>query len=160
MKDGGMIFLIGFMGTGKTYLGKQLAAKLELPFYDIDLEIEKKANLDVNDIFTKKGEQYFRKIETEVLLNWDKPGVIATGGGIVEKEENRNFLKQESYKIIWLHTPWEIIRSRIVNSYRPIAVERTESELFTLWDQRLHLYRECADIVYTGNSLEELYDLI
>ena len=160
MKDGGMIFLIGFMGTGKTYLGKQLAAKLELPFYDIDLEIEKKANLDVNDIFTKKGEQYFRKIETEVLLNWDKPGVIATGGGIVEKEENRKFLKQEQHKIIWLHTPWEIIRSRIVNSYRPIAVERTESELFTLWDQRLHLYKECADIIFSGNDLEELHDLI
>ena len=160
MKDGEMNFLIGFMGAGKTYLGKQLAEKLELPFYDIDLEIEKKANLDVNDIFKKMSEKHFRQIETEVLLHWNKPGVIATGGGIVEKEENRKFLKQELHKIIWLHTSWEIIRSRIVNSYRPIAVERTESELFTLWDQRLHLYKECADIVYTGNSLEELYDLI
>ena len=150
------IFFIGFMGVGKTFLGKQFAEKFDFPFYDIDLEIEKKANLDVTEIFRQKGEEHFRELESEVLLNWDKDGVIATGGGIIESERNREFLKSEENKIIWLNPSWEIIRSRLINSYRPIVVERTEDELFKFWDKRVHLYKECADLIYDGSSLEGL----
>lgn len=150
------IFFIGFMGVGKTFLGKQIAEKFNFPFYDIDREIEKKANLDVTGIFQQKGEEHFRELESEVLLNWNKDGVIATGGGIIESERNREFLKSKKNKIIWLNPSWEIIRSRIVNSYRPIVIERTEDELFELWDKRVHLYKECADLIYDGSSLEGL----
>ncbi len=94
-----LVFLIGFMGSGKTFLGKQLSEKLQFPFFDIDLEIEKKSNMNVNDIFQHKGEKYFREVETGILQNWNKNGIIATGGGIVISKINRDFLKKKSIKL-------------------------------------------------------------
>lgn len=152
------IFLIGFMGVGKTYLGQKLAERLNLDFHDIDREIEKKAELDVNDIFKLKGEKTFRELESEVLKNWNKPGIISTGGGIIELQENRNIIKTK--KTIWLNPSWQIIRSRILNSYRPLILERSEEELYKLWDQRKELYRQCADIEFTKSNLNDLIKLL
>ncbi|MCF7794156.1 MAG: shikimate kinase [Candidatus Cloacimonetes bacterium] len=154
------IFLIGFMGVGKTFLGEKLAEHLELDFYDLDCAIEKKAGLDVNDIFARKGEEYFRKLESKILLNWRKSGIISTGGGIVLETKNRDFLKKSQNKIIWLNPKWEIIRSRIVNSYRPLVLDRSEMELFSLWSERQPFYEECADILFEGTELKELIKLL
>ena len=152
------IFLIGFMGVGKTYLGERLAEELNLDFNDLDREIEKEAELDVNDIFKLKGEKIFREMEAEILKNWNKPGIISTGGGIIELQENRDIIKTK--KTIWLNPSWQIIKSRILNSYRPLALERSEDELFKLWDQRKVLYKQCADIEFTKSSLDDLLELL
>ena len=152
------IFLIGFMGVGKTYLGERLAEKLNLDFSDLDREIEKEAELDVNDIFKLKGEKIFRELEAGILRKWDKPGIISTGGGIIELQENRDIIKTK--KTIWLNPSWQIIRSRILNSYRPLALERSEDELYKLWDQRKELYKQCADIEFTKSSLDDLLELL
>ena len=152
------IFLIGFMGVGKTYLGEKLAKRLNLDFSDLDREIEKEAELDVNDIFKLKGEKIFRELEAGILRNWSKPGIISTGGGIIELQENRDIIKTK--KTIWLNPSWQIIRSRILNSYRPLALERSEDELFKLWDQRKVLYKQCADIEFTKSSLDDLLELL
>jgi len=154
------IFLIGFMGVGKTYLGAMLAEELRLEFYDIDLEIEKKAELPVNEIFSDLGEPKFREIESEILLNWKKAGVVSTGGGIILNIKNREFLKKTDNQVIWLNPSWDVIRSRIANSYRPIVIQRTEDELFQLWDERQHLYKECADLIFEGSDLFELKKLL
>ena len=152
------IFIIGFMGVGKTYLGEKLAEKLNIKFHDIDREIEREAKLDVNDIFKLKGEKVFRELESRVLKNWNKSGIISTGGGIVELQKNRDIIKIK--KTIWLNPSWQIIRSRILNSYRPLVLDRGENELYKLWDQRKELYRQCADIEFTKNSLDDLLDLL
>ena len=152
------IFIIGFMGVGKTYLGEKLAERLNLDFHDIDREIEKEAQLDVNDIFKLKGEKIFRELESEILNNWSKPGIISTGGGIIELQKNRDIIKTK--KTIWLNPSWQIIRSRVLNSYRPLILERSEDELYKLWDQRKELYRQCADIEFTKNSLDDLLTLL
>jgi shikimate kinase len=158
--DNRKIFMIGFMGVGKTYLGEMLADELKMDFYDIDLEIEKQAELPVNDIFSKFGEAKFRQIESGLLQKWSKAGVIATGGGIILDQKNRDFLKLPDYKVIWLNPSWDIIRSRIANSYRPIVIQRTEDELYQLWGDRHHFYQECADIEFEGNDLHELIKLM
>ena len=78
------IVLIGYMGSGKTSVGKKLASVLKLPFVDIDLEIEKKERVKIPEIFLKKGEIYFRKSENKVLkelLSKEEDFVMATGGG-------------------------------------------------------------------------------
>ncbi len=152
------IFLIGFMGVGKTYLGEKLAERLNLDFSDLDREIEKEAELDVNDIFKLKGENIFRELEAGILRNWNKPGIVSTGGGIIELQENRDIIKTK--KTIWLNPSWQIIRSRILNSYRPLALERSEGELYKLWDQRKVLYKQCADIEFTKSSLDDLLELL
>lgn len=157
-KTNRQIFLIGFMGVGKTYLGEKLADRLNLEFYDIDREIEKKADLDVNDIFKFKGEKVFRELEAGILINWNKPGIISTGGGIIESQENRDIIKTK--KTIWINPSWQIIRSRILNSYRPLVLDRSEDELYKLWDQRKELYKQCADIEFTNSSLDELLKLL
>lgn len=154
------IFLIGFMGVGKTYLGELLANDLETEFYDLDLEIEKKAELPVNEIFSELGEAKFREIEAEILQNWNEPGVISTGGGIILDKKNRKFLKNSDNLVIWLNPSWDVIRSRIANSYRPIVIQRTEGELHQLWGDRNHLYQECADIIFEGSDVHELMSLM
>lgn len=157
-KTNKQIFLIGFMGVGKTYLGEKLARLLNLEFHDIDREIEKEAELDVNDIFKLKGEKVFRELEAGILKNWNKSGIISTGGGIVELQENRDIIKAK--KTIWLNPSWQIIRSRILNSYRPLILDRSEEELYRLWDQRKEFYRQCADIEFTKSSLDDLIQLL
>ena len=154
------IFLIGFMGVGKTYLGQMLADNLNTRFFDIDLEIEKKLELQVNDIFSNLGEAKFREIESDILQNWKSNGVISTGGGIILDKKNRKILKKEDCKVIWLNPSWEVIRSRIVNSYRPIVLQRTEDELYQLWADRHLLYKKCADIIFEGNDVNELKKLL
>lgn len=154
------IFLIGFMGTGKSYLGEKLAAALNRNFYDLDCCIENQTELNVNEIFQQKGEDYFRRIESEILLSWNKEGVISTGGGVILQKQNRDFLKSEENLVIWLNPDWNIIRSRIVNSCRPLVLNRSEQELLQLWDDRRHLYQECADLIFTGTDLRELLEAL
>ena len=155
-----LFFLIGFMGVGKTYLGQKLADHLNSDFFDLDFAIEDKAAMDVNEIFRQKGEEYFRQLESQILLNWKKPGVTATGGGVILKKENRDFLKSEKHKVIWLSPSWDVIYSRISNSYRPMVLDRTKDELFKLFCEREYLYKECADIIFEGSELKELLKLI
>lgn len=129
-------------------------------FYDLDFCIEKELGLDVNEIFKQKGEEFFRNKESQILLNWQKSGVIATGGGVVLRPENINYLKSSDHVVIWLNPTWNVIRSRLVNSYRPLVLSRSENELFNLWGSRQHLYEDCADYIYEGRELNQLIDLI
>jgi Shikimate kinase len=155
-----MIFFIGFMGVGKTFLGRKLAELWQMDFFDLDEEIEKTAGKDVNWIFQYKGEAYFRLLESKILTNWKKEGIIATGGGVVIKENNRNFLKANQNTVVWLCPNWDVINSRILNSNRPMVLQRSKEELFALYCERQIFYRECADIKYDGNDLNVLDALI
>ena len=91
------------MGTGKSTTGRNLSEKLDFDFYDTDKLIEKVEGRKIKDIFEQDGEEYFRQKESEALSATQtlKNVVIATGGGIVEKEENRLFLENED-KVIFL----------------------------------------------------------
>ena len=77
-----MIYLIGYMGSGKSTTTKLLANKLHLPFYDIDKEIEKKEKISVSEIFKRDGELHFRSMETEILKKIIKKSIISCGGGL------------------------------------------------------------------------------
>jgi len=152
------IFLTGFMGCGKTFLGKQIASKLNLSFYDLDSEIEKSTGLFIENIFQEFGEKYFRNLETEILLNWKKSGIIATGGGIVENDNNRHFLKNQ--KTIWLNPSFDEIFKRISKSTRPLVKKFSKKELFELWKKRLSFYKDCCNLIYSGRTAEDLIELI
>lgn len=91
------IILIGFMGVGKTVVGKSLAKNLNIKFIDMDNEIEKRENKAISEIFKESGEAYFRKLENDLLKELVKKDniIISTGGGIITKQENIDILKKE-----------------------------------------------------------------
>ncbi len=101
------IFLVGPMGSGKSSLGKKLAKSLDKKFIDTDKEIEKKENKTINEIFENEGEKYFREKEKEFLINIPNNlnMIIATGGGIVTDQENREKLKEN--RVIFLNASVE-----------------------------------------------------
>ena len=142
------IFLVGPMGSGKSSLGKKLAKSLNKKFIDTDKEIEKKENKTINEIFEINGEKYFREKEKEFLINIPNNlnMIIATGGGIVTIQENREKLKEN--KVIFLNASIERQSKRTSKSdKRPLLknVDRIK-KLRELYDQRLELYREVSNI--------------
>ncbi|MCF7919865.1 MAG: shikimate kinase [Candidatus Cloacimonetes bacterium] len=154
------IYLIGFMGSGKSFLGKHLADLMEREFYDLDLILENEQNLTIPEIFTLRGEKEFRKLESRLLLSGNSDGVYATGGGIVETLANREFLLNSSGVVIWLDPDWETLYRRIRNSCRPLLSGKAEAAIFELYQYRKTWYAQLADIVYSGSSAKELWELI
>ena len=151
------LYLIGFMGAGKTTVGKLLAEKLNRPFVDIDDVIEKKTDLTIPLIFEKYGEDYFRKFETDVLERIAKypDNVIATGGGIILKAKNRETMKKTGITI-YLRCDPATLYQRIKNStHRPLLKSINNSPLVqlieTMLQQRQPFY-ETADIILDAND--------
>ena len=149
------LYLIGMMGSGKTTVGRELAAKIGYGFCDTDAVIEKVAGKSINDIFTSDGEEGFRELEGKVLgeLAAFTRLAIATGGGIVLRRENWSYLQQGL--VIWLDVPVEILLSRLAgDTTRPLLqVSDREGELKTRLDQRKRLYAQ-ADLRITVTNEE------
>src|SRR6516225_3206005 len=110
------IFLIGFMGSGKTHWGRQISAKLNLPFYDLDTVIIGREHKSVADIFAEKGEEYFRYVEKETLeqLSSEQDSfILSCGGGTPCFFNNIEFMKKNG-KVIWLNTSVDILKQRLL----------------------------------------------
>lgn len=149
------IVLIGFMGTGKTEVGKLLARMLDRDFYDSDTEIERIAGLSVSQIFRKHGEGFFRQIEKHVVreLSLKERAVIATGGGVVLDRENISLLKKNGI-IVCLQAGPDVICRRVKDQQnRPLLQEGDLLEKINgLLTARQELYR-CADYyIDTGDK--------
>ena len=114
MALGRTVALVGMMGSGKTSIGKRLAARLEVPFRDADHEIEEAAGLTVSEIFTRFGEPYFRDGERRVIarLLGEAPHVLATGGGAFMDETTRTAMAEHAFTI-WLKAPLGMLLSRV-----------------------------------------------
>jgi shikimate kinase len=149
------VFLIGPMGSGKTTIGKHLAKKLGLDFYDCDHELERLTGASVNLIFDLEGEEGFREREKYLLKELTaKNGVlIATGGGTVCNEENRLMLRSSGF-VVYLKTSIEEQLKRLSkDKSRPLlqAEDRTQ-RLKNLARVRNPLYDATADLVYSTRS--------
>lgn len=97
------IYLVGFMGCGKSAIGRRLSFFLKMPYYDMDHEIVRQQGMTIPEIFEKYGEAHFRKIETEFLKNFrDEACIIATGGGVAVNEENRRIMRQTGLVFFWM----------------------------------------------------------
>jgi shikimate kinase len=149
------IVLVGPMGAGKSTVGRGLAALLKRPFYDSDQEIEKRTGVDIPTIFEFEGEEGFRHRETEMLreLLGLENIVLATGGGIVMRPENRELLKQHC--VLYLCVPVAEQHRRTRKSRRrPLlnASSDPRQRLEDLFRVRDPLYREVATIILQGRS--------
>jgi shikimate kinase len=149
------IVLIGLMGSGKTTIGRQLAKLLKKAFHDSDHEIEARTGASIPLIFELEGETGFRKRETAVLdeLTRQDNIVLATGGGAVLRDENRELLKSRSV-VVYLHAPLEVLVKRTEKDrQRPLLanVDR-RAKLDELLKIREPLYRELADVVVNSGA--------
>ncbi len=153
------IYLVGFMGAGKTFVGKKVAYNLDLPFHDLDNEIEKFAQMSIEEIFLSKGESYFRELESKTLLNSRTiSGIIACGGGIIEKKINREYLKKQT--VIWLNPSWEVIYQRIKESNRPLVKKLDYKTLKELFLKREQYYREVASFIVENQLVLKTEEIV
>ena len=143
------IVLVGLMGAGKTSIGRRLAQKLNLPFYDSDHEVEKAANATVKAIFDMLGEDEFRAGEMRVIrrLLDEDTHVLATGGGAFMTDTTRKLIKSKAISI-WLKADLGTLEARVSRrNDRPLLdVENQQEVLQELIDERYPIYQE-ADIM-------------
>ena len=151
------IFLVGPMGAGKSTIGKHLAAFLNRPFFDMDNEIVARTGADIQWIFDMEGEEGFRARETRVLLELignDSSSVIATGGGIILRPENRAALKENGQVIYLSATKEQLYERTRKDKNRPLLqVDNRREVIDQLVEKRDPLYREIADIVFPSGSV-------
>jgi shikimate kinase len=163
------IFLIGFMGSGKTHWGRLLSKKLGLAFYDLDTVIVEQEKKSVADIFTEKGEEYFRYQEKEALerIAAEQDGfILSCGGGTPCFFNNIEFMKKNG-KVIWLNTSTDVLKQRLLRERksRPLIREVDESDLERYIVRKLserRMYYQQSDVTVNEESvtLEELIVLL
>jgi shikimate kinase len=147
------VVLVGLMGSGKTTVGRRLAAHLERDFVDADDALEAITDRTIAEIFATDGEEAFRAIESvvfEELLEHHRPSVIASGGGLVLGAANRRRLRQPGVTVVWLDGDPAFLAGRVkAKSHRPLlaGAEPIDEVIHRLHAERAPLYREVADIV-------------
>ena len=152
------LILIGFMGTGKTTLGKYLSKHNQLSYIDLDAYIVQQENQSIPNIFKQIGEAGFRELEYKYLKECiNHYNIISTGGGIIEGDQTFDFLKLQR-RVIWLDCDLNIVYNRIKNdSNRPNANNKSLFELKSLYSSRVSRYNEIAFIKL--NSSKSLHSL-
>jgi shikimate kinase len=148
------IFLIGFMGSGKTHWGRQVALRLGLPFFDLDEVITNEENKSIPDIFATDGEEYFRSREKEILerlVDENSSMVLSCGGGTPCFFNNIEFMKKYG-TVVWLNTHVDVLMQRLMKEreQRPLLKDITDAELKHYIIRKLNdrrMYYELADVV-------------
>ena len=151
------IVLIGLPMSGKTTIGKELSEILNKKFIDLDEEIEKETNMSINEIFSKYGESYFRKLEKDITLKYSKETnlIISTGGGVIKDKENM-FNLMSNGLVIYLTRDYDKL---IYSSSRPLT--KTKDDYLKLKEERDSLYKLYSDYqVDNSSSIEECINKI
>ncbi len=145
------IVLIGFMGCGKSTVGRELHHRLGYPLVDMDQIIEQRVGKPITEIFADDGESVFRDMETALLRELSDPAaprrIISTGGGVVGRAENRALLRNLGY-VVWLHAPAAVILKRTAKNHsRPLLhTEDPAAKIQALMEEREPLYQETAHL--------------
>ncbi len=155
------VYLVGFMGAGKSSVARALGKRLDWKVEDIDTRIERAERRDIPTIFRDDGEPYFRAREREALLGLlpERGVVVASGGGTFADASNRELMLRDG-AVIWLDAPFETVLRRVpLDGRRPLAADRPGME--QLYNQRLVSYHQAHFRVDAGrNSVEELVEHI
>jgi shikimate kinase len=151
-----LIYLVGFMGAGKSSVGMILAQRMGWPFVDLDTVIEAGQGATIRQIFEQAGEPFFRQVEHAALVEVAKkaPAVIALGGGTFVQRPNFELIRQTRGATIWLDCPIEELWERcLAMDNRPLF--RNRESFFELFEQRLPYYRQAEFRIPTGERSPE-----
>lgn len=176
------LFLIGLRASGKTSLGKRLASRLSLPFYDTDEVVQSKYKMDIASMVTTYGWQFFRKEESEILKSIPLSScIVSTGGGVILSAENRNYMKLNGF-CVYLNPPIDSLVLRLM--YNPLQSQRPSltnvsnndtsslhknnesnesigEEVKRTFLERDALYKEVANIILdTSKDIQSLVELL
>jgi shikimate kinase len=161
------IFLIGFMGSGKTHWGKQVAQRLSLPFYDLDEVIVVEEKRSIPEIFGESGEEYFRSREKEVLekiVDENTNMVLSCGGGTPCFFNNIEFMKKYG-TVVWLNTQVDVLLHRLMKErmQRPLLKDIGDEDLKHYIIRKLNerrMYYEQADVIIAKEDAISMNDFI
>jgi shikimate kinase len=157
------VYLVGFMGAGKTTIARALARRLDWQAIDIDERIEGRERETVADLFARRGEAYFRTVERDVLMEQigTRFVVVATGGGTFVDPANRAAINRDGVSV-WLDVPLDRLIARVpADGRRPLAADRHEFE--RLYEARRPAYEQAHHRIQSGRAgvdavVEELVD--
>jgi shikimate kinase len=172
----GVVVLVGVMGTGKSTVGSGIAHALQCKFVDLDTQITKSAKCTVSEIFERGGEVEFRAIETDVLATvlddaraqidqkTANSVVVATGGGAIISQTNRDKIVSAADHVIWLdaHVDELVKRTSSSRTARPLLANNPQQVLSALSNERASLYEQIATskIDTTGKQIEQVIDAV
>lgn len=152
------LFLMGFMASGKSSLGKKLALQLNMPFIETDALIERKAGCSISSIFSQKGENYFRELESQVLreIDFNENQVISLGGGTACSDENLSFIQSKGTTIYFqVPIPVLIGRLRQKRDKRPLTSNLNDDEIASMVKEKMALripYYEKAKLIFDAQD--------
>jgi shikimate kinase len=154
------LFLVGFMGAGKSTVGRIVAERMGRRFVDLDDSVEERTGTTIAEIFETEGEQAFRELESEVLLGvgGEDEVVVACGGGIVLSDENRRLMRDLGCVIYLAVTPEEALARVGGAQSRPLLAGKSGEVAAGLLDARRKLYESAADFTIdtAGKSPEDV----
>ena len=145
--------LVGFMGCGKTTVGRELAKRLQCPFWDLDAAIAQGERRTIPEIFAQQGEAGFRELEHAYLKQAaGRRGVLSCGGGLALFPRNREVLSRH-FTTVFLDCDFETCYQRIKNSSRPLVASNTKEQLEELYHKRAAIYRQAATVVLRNRGI-------
>ena len=154
------LVLVGMMGSGKSSVARVLSSRLGRPLFDSDEVVVENAGRSIREIWETDGETAFRDMETQALcetLARSEPSIVATGGGVVLSEVNRNLLIDSEAHVVWLKMNLEGLLERVRRGvHRPILDDNPEEKLQTIATEREPLYREVADAIVSVDNRSQL----
>ena len=155
------IFLIGFMGSGKTHWGHLLSQKLGIPFFDLDEQIVSHENKSISQLFAEQGEEYFRLVEKDtlhIITESHDSFVMATGGGTPCYFNNVEYMNRSGTSV-WLNVPIDTLHQRLVKEKekRPLIKELTDTQLRGFIGKKFsdrRIYYEQADVIIDDEPVQ------
>lgn len=150
------IYLCGFMGCGKSHIGRMLAIKCCAVFIDLDKYITDKKKMTIPEIFEKYGEPYFRELEAKYIKEFKGRTIIATGGGAMLRDETAAFAREKGL-VFFLNASFDTCYGRIAgDTNRPIVMNNTKEQLKAIYDTRLPIYRKNSTYEVNANISDKI----
>lgn len=150
------VYLCGFMGCGKSHIGRQLAAELGREFVDLDRYIINAEKMTIPFIFEKFGEPHFRRLEAKYIRELSGDKIVATGGGALINDETAEYARQSGLSV-YINTSFDICYARIKDdTNRPLVVNNTKEQLQKLYETRAAIYRKNSMCMVNGCTTDTI----
>lgn len=150
------VYLCGFMGCGKSHIGRMLSTQMNREFIDLDKYIVTMEKLSIPEIFDKFGEPHFRKLEAKYIRELSGGKIVATGGGALINDETAKFARESGISV-YINTSFEICYRRIKgDANRPLVMNNTPKQLEELYNKRAEIYRRNATYMVNGSTRDTI----